>query len=347
MKPKPKTLEKSDRGFDSKTFWRHYVATVDTETEWNEDRPQPGRTSNRLFLFLLLFHIFLIGSVVLYNLVSERPKPVFVEITNPPRKSATGKPPVVPAKQDANGNVITAAKHDETVEHRVALGESLKSIADVYGATQDEISAMNHFDSTTQLAVGSVLRVPKPKAKPAVSIIPEGLRPALAEAKIVSVQTTTGPKTAAIFSAAEPAPTPVKTEPVTSKLPEERSMAKVEDTPPAPVKPKVTERPAVKVVEAPPAPAAKQTETKAVARKEAPPAPVAKKTETPAKSSETVKPTTAKPAEATLTHTVRPGETFYSISRKYGVKIDALMKLNGISDANKLRDGVDLKIPKE
>src|SRR3954463_15641924 len=119
MKPKTKTLEKSDPGFDANTFWRHYVATVDTDHEWDEERPQQGRGSNRLFLFLLLFHIFLIGSVVLYNLVSERPKPVFVDNSTPTKTVEMKKAPA-PVTQAPGSNVVTAGKQVETAEHRVA-----------------------------------------------------------------------------------------------------------------------------------------------------------------------------------------------------------------------------------
>ena len=93
MKTKSKPLEASDPGFDSESFWRHYVATVDGDQGWAEERPQHGRGSNRLFLFLLLFHIFLIGSVVLYNLVSEKPRPVFADGSAASRPAASGDPP--------------------------------------------------------------------------------------------------------------------------------------------------------------------------------------------------------------------------------------------------------------
>src|SRR5215212_1523883 len=105
MKPKPKTLEKSDRGFDANTFWRHYVATVDTDHEWDEESPQQGRSSNRLFLFLLLFHVFLIGSVVLYNLVSERPKPVFVD-NSAPQKNTGSSTKKAPSDEESNGAYV-------------------------------------------------------------------------------------------------------------------------------------------------------------------------------------------------------------------------------------------------
>ena len=45
------------------------------------------------------------------------------------------------------------------------------------------------------------------------------------------------------------------------------------------------------------------------------------------------------------THMVKPKETFYSISRKYHVSVDTLMKLNGYTDPGRLREGVTLKVP--
>jgi LysM repeat protein len=377
MKPKPETLEKSDRGFDSQTFWRHYVATVDTDHEWDEERPQQGRGSNRLFLFLLLFHIFLIGSVVLYNLVSERPKPVFVDNSSP-QKIASAKKSPAPATPATGSNVTTANKQIETVEHRVAQGDSLKTIADAAGATQDEVARLNHIDVNTQLAVGSVLRVPKLKAKSSSPVIPLGGQPSPshADAKIASVQATTAQTTTTMFAAVTPASSPRKAETVASKLPEEKSKSKVEDSPPPALKPKVTAKvedspppalkpkvtakveesppaakpkPPEKVEEAPPAAKPKPTEAKAITRPEAPPAHTAKASDTSKPKSETTKPTTAastsKPAASGATHTVKPKETFYSISRKLGVKVEDLMRLNGVTDPGKLREGMVLKVP--
>jgi LysM repeat protein len=373
MKPKRETLEKSDRGFDSKTFWRHYVATVDTDHEWDEERPQQGRGSNRLFLFLLLFHIFLIGSVVLYNLVSERPKPVFVDNSTPSKTTTVVKKAPAPATQAPGSGVVNVIKQTEMVDHRVEQGDSLKSIADASGATQDEIAKLNHIDVNMQLAVGSVLRVPKSKSKSSPTVIPVGMQPSHVEAKIVSVQTTTAPTTAKMFAAVAPAPSPRKAETVAIKLPDEKPKSRFEDTPPPALKPKATAKveespppapkpkitakveespPAAKpksadkVEESPPASKPKPTEAKAIARTETPPSHTTKTSETA--KSETAKPatsSTAKPTASGATHTVKPKETFYSIARKLGVKVDDLMKINGITDPAKLREGAVLKVP--
>ncbi len=58
-------------------------------------------------------------------------------------------------------------------------------------------------------------------------------------------------------------------------------------------------------------------------------------------------PKTAKPAAAapqTRLHTVQKGETLYKISRKYGMSVDALRKLNGIGPDFKIIAGQKLKV---
>ncbi|MDR1215203.1 MAG: M23 family metallopeptidase [Treponema sp.] len=46
-------------------------------------------------------------------------------------------------------------------------------------------------------------------------------------------------------------------------------------------------------------------------------------------------------------HTVKKGETIYSIALSYGVSTEALMKLNGITDPSRLRVDQKLKIPEK
>jgi LysM repeat protein len=46
-------------------------------------------------------------------------------------------------------------------------------------------------------------------------------------------------------------------------------------------------------------------------------------------------------------HTVKKGETLYSIAISYGVSMDALMKMNNITDPKKLRAEQKLKIPEK
>jgi murein DD-endopeptidase MepM/ murein hydrolase activator NlpD len=46
-----------------------------------------------------------------------------------------------------------------------------------------------------------------------------------------------------------------------------------------------------------------------------------------------------------ISHTVREGETFYSIARRYGTSADTLMKVNKVEDPGRLRPGTRLSIP--
>ncbi|MGB6222233.1 MAG: LysM peptidoglycan-binding domain-containing protein [Haloferula sp.] len=54
-----------------------------------------------------------------------------------------------------------------------------------------------------------------------------------------------------------------------------------------------------------------------------------------------------KPAssDASASYTVKPGDTFWSISKRYGASVETLMKANGITDARRLRVGMSLTIP--
>ena len=47
----------------------------------------------------------------------------------------------------------------------------------------------------------------------------------------------------------------------------------------------------------------------------------------------------------TSRHTVRSGDTLWSIAKRYGVTLPALMKANAITDANHLKEGASLVIP--
>ncbi len=46
-------------------------------------------------------------------------------------------------------------------------------------------------------------------------------------------------------------------------------------------------------------------------------------------------------------HEVKKGETLWGISKKYGVRVDDLVKMNGIADPNKIYVGNTLKVNPE
>jgi LysM repeat protein len=55
--------------------------------------------------------------------------------------------------------------------------------------------------------------------------------------------------------------------------------------------------------------------------------------------------TAAPKDDEALSHTLKAGETLYSVARKYGVSVDAIASVNGIADASKLKPGQKLLIP--
>ncbi|RBP48078.1 LysM domain-containing protein [Roseimicrobium gellanilyticum] len=357
---KPKTTPKNPEDFNSDKFWRHYVATDATDADMLEDEKKTGNAS-RIFIFLLLLHAFFIGAVVLYNLVAERPKPAFVDGTAPSKKAGDTQSSPIPSVQG------------KTTEYTVATGDSLKTIADKTGASQDEIVLLNGLDRGNSIAVGKKLLVPDrapPKAKEvAPPQVPQPGPPP--QEVVVAVQHTTKPGVMETFRAVEPQKTeskagstakmaiqdspPEKVEAVAQhrpmkvedKLPEEPKPVKknVEDSlpeaKPAPAKP-AEPKPVAKVAETKKTPAPEPAVAKPAAAKpaEAKPA-VAKPAEAKPAAA---KPAAAKPSNA-ATHTVKSGETPYAIARKYGVTPDQIMRYNGIKDASKLKIGTVLKVP--
>ncbi len=53
----------------------------------------------------------------------------------------------------------------------------------------------------------------------------------------------------------------------------------------------------------------------------------------------------AQPVAGVQTYKVQSGDSVWRISNKFKVSQEALMQLNGMSDARQLRSGVTLKIP--
>ncbi len=64
----------------------------------------------------------------------------------------------------------------------------------------------------------------------------------------------------------------------------------------------------------------------------------------PAPPKPAAKPKKAPPQPQTRLHTVQKGETLYQISRKYGMSVDAVRKLNGIGKDFKIYPGQKIKV---
>lgn len=342
-------LSPTRRLFASESFRRHYVSAVENgdQADWTE-REQSGNLG-RVFVFLLLLHVFLIGAIVLYNIVSDRPKVTVA--------SSMGKaPPALPADGTETSSGATV-KRSELSEYPVRSGDTVQSIADATGATTEEIIRLNQLDQNGELYVGRRLQLPLRKEvanevpAPAAALVQTpgqtSHETTVAAAREVSGKAgkgqpesfkAAGTDTAGTKSKSgesHPAPTLIKAKPVTLQdaPPAETRATKLEDSPPAgkagsggsaqkaiPVSP-------VKLQDAPPK------------EKPAPKAPPV--------VAETAK---EKPAPAAATgggrsYEIKGGDTFYSIARKNGINVNELIKANPGTNPSRLKKGMTIKIP--
>jgi murein DD-endopeptidase MepM/ murein hydrolase activator NlpD len=100
----------------------------------------------------------------------------------------------------------------------------------------------------------------------------------------------------------------------------------------------VTAAPAAEGSETPPAEAAADEEAPAT---EAPAAEASSSTVVPAPETAAI----VSPPAAAKTYAVQAGDTMYSIARKHGVSVDAILWANDLSDSNVLKQGQKLTIP--
>lgn len=355
MKQKSHSDSKKQSGFNADQFRRHYVSAVDTDQSAAWSEAESTGYLGRVFMVLLLMHVFLIGAVVLYNVVADKPKTEMVESsTNANKKAdAARKDAVAVTKPRPKDSIIPGAspKPGEMGEYQVRSGDSLKSITEATGVKAEDIIRINQLDTNGELYVGRKLLLPAkkvedaaPKAVPVnaqqiTSVTPPAKAAPLNTAGVtkttvagtpqeVAPKLVAKPKTVEMaklqLEQGSPKPVAVKVDGVIKEmLPEEKAKTTVVENAPPVAKPVASAAPA------------STPEVSNVASVKT----VPQKTEKalPAKSSG-VKSTGS-------THGVKSGETFYSIARKYGVSINDLMKLNGYTKAGSLRDGVKLKIP--
>ena len=353
MKTEPKTSKPRKDGELANrldmAFWRkHYVATM-TADEENWQQREPGSNLGRVFIIILLLHVFLIGAVVVYNIISPKTSPM-VKAESKPTPAGTVASTAAKAasaqKNDASGTAKPAAsrndakpaapaasdkKEEETGTYEVRSGDNVPGIAAYLGVSAEDLVKLNNLDSS-DLYPGRKLIYPKGGTPRAIPIQPK-VQPLVArndtpqEKKADPAKPTT-PATPTKIEKQEPAAKTNSDAP--PKTVETKSAPKKEDQPPAPVK--------VKKDELEPAPKPK-TENKTDKTE------IAKNDSKPKQTSKTEKPV-SKDLAGKRVHTVTSKDTLFSIARKYGVKVDAIKKANSnIKDPNVLPDGMKLIIP--
>ncbi len=88
------------------TAWRkHYVSTVAEDEPWPQR--EPGSNLGRIFVLLLLLHVFIIGAVVLYNIIS--PKAPLAQRTDPKPQIANKSSTALPLKTQTDNITGQAA----------------------------------------------------------------------------------------------------------------------------------------------------------------------------------------------------------------------------------------------
>jgi len=311
MKPKPDKKKKNillDNLLGGERR-RHQVAMITEEGEWNQHESNNGMA--RVFLIMLLVHVGLIGSIIVYDFIgtdSGQPAPAPSAVTSAPKNSLP-----TPAKTPP---VVAVAPSElaipSTEDYRVQSGDSLPSIAARRGVDLADLIKLNQLDtSPTELKPGTVLKIPSRQ-------ISEPAKYATVKEFPTTQIGQETPKAGNIL--------PIETTPPTFK--EVASVA----TPAiaTPVPPAST--PPVAAPATPPA--AKPEAPKTVAQVPTPPRP------TPA-------PPKATPAASSSvrSHTMSKGDTLYSLSRKYGVNVNAIQKANNITNPNAIREGTKLTIP--
>ncbi|CAN5741611.1 hypothetical protein BH11VER1_BH11VER1_08920 [soil metagenome] len=350
MKQKSHSDSKTQSGFNADQFRRHYVSAVDTDqaAAWNET--ESTGYLGRVFMVLLLLHVFLIGAVVLYNVVADKPKADLVESTSNGKKTDAVKKDTVAAtkaKPQDSAKPVAPSKTSEMDEYQVRSGDSLKTITDATGVKAEDIIRVNQLDTNGELYVGRKLLLPKKKIE---EVAPKAVP---VPAPVLPIASATPAKTA-VTNTVPVAMNPQEVAPKMVAKPKTVEMAKLqlEQAQPKPVAVKVDggvkemlpeEKPKPAVIAESAPPKAKPVMSGSVANTpEAPKVASVKPVSQKADAAATAKPASTKSGGS---HAVKQGETFYSIARKYGVGINDLMKVNGYTKAGTLRDGVKLKIP--
>jgi LysM repeat protein len=357
--------------------YKHNVAMVNQEAEWNQHEPNSGMA--RMFLVMLLIHIVVIGGIIVYDWLNgeDAPAPAMVSSTSASTAPSALPPPAVNASDLAAQIPI-----EDCATYEWKSGDSIASVAKKLGVTEDVLIRMNMLDKGTQLENNSIIRYPKQPVVKAVALgvagvngelpvaAPAAPATSIAAAEAPMALTVPGEQTFSFNPTIENqlAPTPGAGNAA-------MVTASVQEAPPAVVNQEASGDPAVKaeaqksVVEAPSAAAPEVKKQELPKVEEAPP---------PAKPEpkEAPKPVAQKEAEVpkaipvsrnnlpsikekapasrkkqpevvakTRSYTVKPGETLYSIAIRNGTTVKALQAANKIARPESLRDGMKLMIP--
>ena len=348
MKTNNTTLGRGTKGsgFSMERWRKLYVSAVEAPHEELADS-EPSNNLARIFVVLLLVHVFLIGAIVLYNVFSDHTRNAAV-LDNSPTPAKTL------ASQTAASVAAPKAQPNQPFLHHVVNGDSLASIAQKYGVEQQAIVQANKLDSTTNpFRMEMDLTIPSktpaaapksnaPQAKP-VGDTAKALAKAKTDAKKTpapSAEIKNDPPKASSTAAVVKA-IPMQNNPPGPTLVDAPRSMSVQDAPPTP-------KPGDKINSsgsAAPSIAKNSTDEDTLPT---PPKPVKAKEKDDKPKTEAKSKTDAKPKTETKkqrVHVVDSDETLSEIAKRFKVSVASLRKANNLGDSRKIHEGMKLKIP--
>lgn len=319
---------------------RHQVAMITEEGEWNQHESNSGMA--RVFVVMLLVHVVLIGSIIVYDFVgtdegAAAPTPTVVKALTPEARELPAAP-VPDAVEEVPATPVVEASQTTDIPvayeiYEVKTGDSLPKIAAAKGVSVDDLIALNQLDDESrEITAFSRLKIPTKKVAPPARVEAIKEFPAIqaevpAASPVIPLEET--PPAPVVVADALPTVAPLTA--VIDSAPPAPAPAPAIDAPPAPA-------PMVPVVNS--TPAAETPKPKPVA----PPSQTVAKPTPPAPKAPVTKPVVKAPSSAKA-HTMGKGDTLYSLSRKFGVSVTALQKANNITNPNTIREGTKLVIP--
>ena len=267
---------------------------------------EPNQGLARMFVVMLFIHVVVIGGVIIYDFVGQP------EDAKPVATSSKSAPKsAAPAPTPAPKTVASEPK--SPVQEVPTLTATLPITDVVPAAVPVQISPAGGVVSTAPSAV-----------------LPQSLL-------------TTGSTTVVDLPVAAPAVVE-EAKPMTAPLAPKAEVAAPEKSKPSPAKAEPAKVEKAVALGSTPKPVMTPSDARKSLEKEAkrtsPTSTVVQKKTTPSKAAPTKK--VATPSR----HTVTKGDTIYGIARRYKVSEKALMQANGIKNANALRLGRALSIPR-
>lgn len=328
---------------------RHRVAaSITKEQDW--EQPEPNSGLARMFVIMLLIHVFVIGGIIIYDFVGGDP---------------------APRSSQASGSVASTRASSNSTAANASSAAPLPTIASTSSNSSSESpaaepAAVAPAPKTPTLSVPETAATPKtpmPKAlpftgspSPVVTESSSQAGSATHSPLVIAHANTFDPiafksdgdthsaKAGSVIETPTTEPAKERSQPEKAKTFTESVKNASDKTKAAAEKTKVADKPASSSQPHPVAtPSAMR---KALAGDSKPPAaaPTARK-----KDKEESAPPAAKKAApktpATRKYTIAKGDTIYSLARKYKVSEDSIMKANNIKKANNLSLGKVITIP--